>query len=275
MHRSNRRAFTLAEVMVVVSLIAILVALLLPALSKARDQAYAVRSLSNLRQLSLATVNYASNNFGWLAGWKAITRNPSNDDPPAYMKRSYHWATKYGLLAEGEYLSNFEFWIDPHDGGIRQFLATPRAYTKLEPVPDVDTHGDRKYFTYSYTMAGHMQKPVPGDASSLTSWHGGSVPDRISNFRDPSLDMVYGEENTGHEEGTLEAMELGLSYGPTVINDGGFNNDYTEPRHFGESQACFLDGSARHIPAGIKPMAKPKRGEYNEWNRNFRYDPVP
>jgi prepilin-type processing-associated H-X9-DG protein/prepilin-type N-terminal cleavage/methylation domain-containing protein len=53
-HRADFRAFTLVELLVVVGIVAVLVALLLPVLGRARHQARAVLCLSNLRQLSAA-----------------------------------------------------------------------------------------------------------------------------------------------------------------------------------------------------------------------------
>ena len=55
-----RRAFTIVELLVVVSIIALLVGILLPALGKARDNAKLTVSKGNLRQLGEATATYAS-----------------------------------------------------------------------------------------------------------------------------------------------------------------------------------------------------------------------
>lgn len=59
------RAFTLVELLVVISTVALLLALLMPALAMARSQAHGLACRSNLRQLVLANVGYATENDGF------------------------------------------------------------------------------------------------------------------------------------------------------------------------------------------------------------------
>ena len=58
--RKHTRAFTIIELLVVVSIIALLIGILLPAISKARDQAKLSLSQTNLRNLATAHANYGT-----------------------------------------------------------------------------------------------------------------------------------------------------------------------------------------------------------------------
>ena len=83
--RGGRQGFTLIELLVVIAIIAILAAMLLPALSKAKQRAQATQCMNNAKQLALAMLTYTSD-FTEL-----FPPNPDDPNPPP----GYCWCIPY------------------------------------------------------------------------------------------------------------------------------------------------------------------------------------
>jgi prepilin-type N-terminal cleavage/methylation domain-containing protein/prepilin-type processing-associated H-X9-DG protein len=83
----SHQGFTLVELLVVVGIIAVLISLLLPSLNRARESARQVQCLSNLRQISMATIQYCNNNRGLYPGRAGQADSIFNGDP----KKNWGW----------------------------------------------------------------------------------------------------------------------------------------------------------------------------------------
>jgi prepilin-type N-terminal cleavage/methylation domain-containing protein/prepilin-type processing-associated H-X9-DG protein len=152
------RAFTLIELLVVIAIIAILAALLLPALSRAKAKAWRTICANNGHQLSLAANVYAGDNHDWL---------PPQEETAAGMPWQPIWAwfstsqTTYDLAARQ--------LVDPAYEILASYVRTPTVWKCPADRTTYVYDGSAKFGaakTYCINCAAgtlpNMQKPVNG-----------------------------------------------------------------------------------------------------------------
>jgi prepilin-type N-terminal cleavage/methylation domain-containing protein len=123
----NRPAFTLVELLVVMSVLGVLISLLIPALGKARTEATILRCATQQKQIALASIGYAVDNSGRFApsisgdagspGWGYLTQpvciqKYSNSTDPVLLAGS-GGGSIYKLM--GSYLPNVNVFFCPFD----------------------------------------------------------------------------------------------------------------------------------------------------------------
>ena len=134
MYRKEKKGFTLIELLVVISVIALLVSILMPAMSRARQQAKSLYCLNNIRQMVIAANTYANSNddyypiayytqkkngIRYYYSWDFTTRKDWSITPAKEVVES-------GLLWQGEPISEVQqcpsfkgddnWFADPHTG---------------------------------------------------------------------------------------------------------------------------------------------------------------
>jgi prepilin-type N-terminal cleavage/methylation domain-containing protein/prepilin-type processing-associated H-X9-DG protein len=112
MHK--KKGFTLVELLVVIAIIAILAAMLLPALSKARQAAWASNCRANLKQMGIGIFMYTNGNSEWFppgrgGTWNAVLTNCYHQAIAQYLEVGHYVSTtsapgeddRYGMLGVG------------------------------------------------------------------------------------------------------------------------------------------------------------------------------
>jgi len=141
--RSNRlspSAFTLVELLVVIGIIALLISILLPALNKARESARVIQCSSNLRQLMMASINFAGDHHGYIPTSSSdpwVETTYSFNDP---LRQKY--AYRGNTAGTAQYLKDWASSLLPYlgfkDGDINDF-ATLTATQQTQEIPKVLT----------------------------------------------------------------------------------------------------------------------------------------
>jgi prepilin-type processing-associated H-X9-DG protein/prepilin-type N-terminal cleavage/methylation domain-containing protein len=226
------RAFTLVELLVVIGIIAVLIGILLPALSRAREQANAVKCASNERQLYNAIAQYSVVNRNYIM--PAIAGSGS--------AQSYYW---WGI----EVLGN-SFGVKRSDDQaetvrrISRLVDCPSNTRDPNPAAGISFSVD---YTYNGNM-GDFRAENKADPATMAAWRAkgagfkkrNQVPDNVLIL----LDSTQEQNSNDDRFGSLSELTTASSSRP--MPRGG-------RVHRGKANCLFADGSVRLVYA-FKPI---------------------
>ena len=186
MLRRSPRAFTIVELLVVISIIALLIALLLPALGEARESAKTAVCQSNLGHIGKAQLSYAIDNDGYYTMstewvWGKGSKYPDGSTIPNGPVRSHRLdPTIVKNIEQGT--------IYPYHSVVEAFVC-PIAVDKL---PRQSWWAEEK-FVRSYVQNGEAG-PSPANSGDTKAWNVSE--EQADTLRVPADFVIFNEENT-------------------------------------------------------------------------------
>lgn len=207
----NKQIFTLIELLVVIAIIAILAAMLLPALSAARERARSANCMSNLKQIGLATTMYVQDFDNWY--------------PKTFMYSGTGWPQGYINMGYVSSLADFDC---PSHAGIH-----PQ-----------DKQSNGKAYGYSYVLYGINHYHISGSYRYDTKKD--AVPATLPQIADPgntifSADSRVPTLSDGQERGHYQMAD--------AYNASSTDRSMMWPRHGGIANIVFCDGHVEGLAA--------------------------
>jgi len=224
-------AFTLIELLVVIAIIAILAAMLLPALSAAKSRALNIVCENNISQLEVCLHLYLTDNHDHFVPNNSIA---AAGDPGMGLSTGLSWLPDLNAVTE----------IDPSNivnGLLFQYNRSLGIYHCPADRSTLKTAGGQPY-PHLRWRSYNMSQSVNGDtdANPLYSLEALPAYQKYTEVRHPSRIFVFIDESSD----TIEDAEFGCP--PIGSWDDGYWWDMPSDRHMQSANLSFVDGHVEH-----------------------------
>jgi len=261
----KKLAFTLIELLVVIAIIAILAAMLLPALAKAKATAHRATCLNNLRQWGLGLTMYFDDNDQLFPDFSIANDSPGA--PSGYDQDNIHWTALAMFAAAGSGKSAWFNALPPYvsDKPLSEHAANPTNFMNQASIfrcrsarflPSEVDPMNRVAFSYGINFKGtNGAAPAP-------------LPFKATVVAHPSAFVFFSDVRANSGEapyyGTNPLHDLGAARGSL---------NHISSRHSGGANLTFVDGHAGHFRYDYLCLQKgTKIGDPGNGDVNWSYD---
>lgn len=229
------QAFTLVELLVVIGIIAMLIAILLPALNKARESARTVACQSNLRQVGQAFHLYLSSHDGTFpASMESTIDNDYSGNTKYKVPNTMYW---YNIIMPGT-----------HKGeGVGVLFCPSDLYTMDGDYADLA----RKFnISYGYNVAGlaGLNRETGGYLADRRPWL--KDPQKLNKIRNPQQVILAAESATTNKLNLTPSGNGADSWGRLHCWKNAPQNGQMVIRHGTATNILWVDG---HVTSVVTP----------------------
>ena len=232
-----KHRFTLIELLVVIAIIAILTAMLLPALSRVKEQARGISCLNNLKQIGLANIMYSADNDGFFVPYSITNSTLPNQD-------GIYW---FGVMVGSFYDLTRNPLLGAYYGDSPHLMLCPSSFSE----------------NYEGTLS-NLEKATYGGGYGYNNWWFGMYSStrgstttgpfvyNVSNYTNLSGTIMFGDcartnRSTGEYQPQTPMMYCKMQPSGSIYDNSQGTNHF---RHLSRTNVAWADGHATSEPIG-------------------------